>query len=205
MNEPETSKQPAAEAVTIKKYANRRLYNTATSSYVTLDHLCQMVKDGVEFSVYDAKSGDDITRSVLTQIIVEEESKSGQNLLPISFLRQLIGFYGNNMQWLVPKYLEQSMGQLSANQGPMQDYFKNAFGGVFPLTTLEEMGKQNMAMIEKAMQVFMPFNIGGVAPGKPAASAPPGAGGGESESQLEEMQRRLNEMAQKLHDIDNKS
>ena len=98
--------------ITIKKYANRRLYNTATSSYVTLDHLCQMVKDGSDFVVYDAKSGDDITRSVLTQIIVEEESK-GQNLLPISFLRQLIGAYGDNMhQMLLPSFLEQSMEAL---------------------------------------------------------------------------------------------
>src|SRR5262249_27016367 len=88
----------------LKKYANRRLYNTATSSYVTLDHLCQMVKDGVEFAVYDAKTGEDITRSVLTQIIVEEEAK-GQNLLPINFLRQLISFYGDNLQFLVPRYL----------------------------------------------------------------------------------------------------
>src|SRR5271170_2931473 len=94
--------------IKIKKYANRRLYNTGTSSYVTLDHLCQMVKDGVDFVVYDAKSGEDITRQVLTQIIVEEEGK-GQNLLPISFMRKLIGFYGNNMQWVIPGYLDYSM------------------------------------------------------------------------------------------------
>src|ERR1700753_2154929 len=95
--------------VVIKKYANRRLYNTATSSYVTLEHLSQMVKDGTNFNVYDAKSGEDLTRTVLTQIIVEEESKDGQTLLPVNFLRQLIGFYGNNMQWLVPKYLDFSL------------------------------------------------------------------------------------------------
>ena len=92
----------ANEPITIKKYANRRLYNTATSSYVTLDHLCQMVQDGVDFTVFDAKTGEDITRSVLTQIIVEEEAK-GHNLLPINFLRQLIGFYGDSMQWMVPR------------------------------------------------------------------------------------------------------
>ena len=98
------------QTVTIKKYANRRLYNTATSSYVTLENLAAMVKEGIEFNVYDAKTSEDITRSVLTQIIVEEESKSGtNNLLPIGFLRQLIGFYGDSMQWMVPKYLEQSM------------------------------------------------------------------------------------------------
>src|ERR1700759_1043379 len=149
--------------VTIKKYANRRLYNTATSCYVTLDHLAAMVKEGVEFNVYDAKSGEDITRSVLTQIIVEEEGKDGQNLLPISFLRQLIGFYGDNMQWLVPKYLDHSMQTLAKNQEQIRGYFQNTFGNMFPFgSTLEEMGKQNMAMFERAMRLFSPFsgNIG---------------------------------------------
>ena len=106
----------ATSAITIKKYATRRLYNTATSSYVTLDHLCQMVKDGQDFVVFDAKTGEDITRQVLTQIIVEEEQKSGHNLLPIGFLRQLIGFYGNNLQWLVPRYLDASMQTVARNQ-----------------------------------------------------------------------------------------
>lgn len=146
------------QTVTIKKYANRRLYNTATSSYVTLDNLSQMVKEGVEFNVYDAKSSEDITRSVLTQIIVEEEGKAGQNLLPISFLRQLIGFYGDNMQWLVPKYLEHSMQTLSKNQEQIRGYFQNTFGNMFPFgSTLEEMGKQNLAMFERAMKMFSPF------------------------------------------------
>jgi polyhydroxyalkanoate synthesis repressor PhaR len=149
------------QTVTIKKYANRRLYNTATSSYVTLDNLSQMVKQGIEFNVYDAKTSEDITRSVLTQIIVEEEGKAGQNLLPISFLRQLIGFYGDNMQWLVPKYLEHSMQSLSKNQEQIRGYFQNTFGSMFPFgTTLEEMGKQNMAMFERAMRMFSPFTIG---------------------------------------------
>jgi polyhydroxyalkanoate synthesis repressor PhaR len=145
-------------SVTIKKYANRRLYNTATSSYVTLDDLAKMVKEGTEFNVYDAKSSEDITRSVLTQIIVEEEGKTEQTLLPISFLRQLIGFYGDNMQWLVPKYLEHSMQSLSKNQEQLRSYFQTAFGGMFPFgTTLEEMGKQNIAMFERAMRMFSPF------------------------------------------------
>lgn len=146
--------------ITIKKYANRRLYNTATSSYVTLDHLCQMVKDGYDFVVYDAKSGDDITRSVLTQIIVEEESK-GQNLLPISFLRQLIGLYGDNMQWMVPRYLEASMQSFSKNQEKMRDYFQTTFGGMFPFGGLDEVSKQNMAMFERAMRMWTPFSEGG--------------------------------------------
>ena len=158
------------QTVTIKKYANRRLYNTATSSYVTLDDLSKMVKEDIEFNVYDAKTSEDITRSVLTQIIVEEESKAGQNLLPINFLRQLIGFYGDNMQWLVPKYLEHSMESLSKNQDQIRNYFQSTFGGIFPFgSTFEEMGKQNMAMFERTMRMFAPFGLN--ADGQPATSA----------------------------------
>src|ERR1700733_4382629 len=147
--------------VTIKKYANRRLYNTATSSYVTLDHLSAMVKEGVEFNVYDAKTGEDITRSVLTQIIVEEEGKTGQNLLPIGFLRRLIGFYGDNMQWLVPKYLDHSLQSLSKNQEQIRDYFQSTIGGLFPFgNTLEQMSKQNLAVFEQTMRMFSPFGGG---------------------------------------------
>src|ERR1700739_1427036 len=129
--------------IVIKKYANRRLYNTATSSYVTLDDLSAMVKEGGEFVVYDAKTGEDITRSVLTQIIVEEESK-GQTLLPISFLRQLISFYGDSLQGVVPQYLEMSMTQFARNQEQMRRYMQNAFG-FNPFQQFESMGKQNMA------------------------------------------------------------
>ncbi|WP_119461456.1 polyhydroxyalkanoate synthesis repressor PhaR [Rhodospirillaceae bacterium SYSU D60014] len=151
---------PADKApITIKKYANRRLYNTATSSYVTLDHLCQMVKEGVDFVVYDAKTGDDITRSVLTQIIVEEEAK-GQNLLPIAFLRQLISFYGDNLQFLVPRYLEHSMESFARNQEQMRTYIQDTFGGMFPFGRFEEMGKQNIAFFERAMKMFSPIHNG---------------------------------------------
>ena len=155
--------------ITIKKYANRRLYNTATSSYVTLDHLCQMVKDGVDFVVYDAKTGDDITRAVLTQIIVEEESK-GQNLLPITFLRQLISLYGDNLQFIVPRYLEHMMQTFATNQDHMRQTMKDTFGGMFPFNNIEQMSKQNMALFESAMKMFAPL---GETPaensGKPAA------------------------------------
>jgi polyhydroxyalkanoate synthesis repressor PhaR len=165
-----TMSDATKSTVTIKKYANRRLYNTATSSYVTLDDLAKMVKEGVEFNVYDAKSSEDITRSVLTQIIVEEEGKAEHTLLPINFLRQLIGFYGDNMQWLVPKYLEHSMQTLSKNQEQLRTYFQTAFGGMFPFgTTLEEMGKQNLAMFERAMRMFSPF--GGTMSGMTGSSA----------------------------------
>lgn len=163
---------PKAAPVVIKKYANRRLYNTATSAYVTLDHLSQMVKDKTDFVVYDAKSGEDITRSVLTQIIVEEESKGGQTLLPISFLRQLISFYGDSLQGVVPQYLEMSMTQFARNQEQMRSYMQNAFG-FNPFQQFESMGKQNMAMFENAMRMFNPFAAGGQPGAGPAQASPP--------------------------------
>jgi polyhydroxyalkanoate synthesis repressor PhaR len=184
----------------VKKYANRRLYDTGRSSYVTLDDLCDMVKKGYDFVVYDAKSGDDITRSVLTQIIVEEESK-GQNLLPISFLRQLISFYGDSMQWVVPRYLEYSMHSLSRNQEQMRDYFQNTFGGVFPFGTLEEVGKQNIAMFERAMRMFAPFP--GTEGGTPEMPTPPQPGApmptrSEADRAIGELQQRLDELQRQL-------
>lgn len=147
----------AKPPIIIKKYANRRLYNTATSSYVTLDHLCQMVKDGADFVVYDAKSGDDITRTVLTHIIVEEESK-GETMLPISFLRQLISLYGDSMQWMVPRYLEYSMQVFVRNQEKMREYVQQAMDGMFPFSSLEEMSRHNIAIFESAIRMFSPFS-----------------------------------------------
>lgn len=191
--------------IKIKKYANRRLYNTGTSSYVTLDHLCQMVKDGVDFVVHDAKTGEDITRSVLTQIIVEEEAKSGQNMLPVSFLRQLISFYGNNLQALVPRYLETSMQAFARNQEQMSQYM-SSLGGLFPFgQQLEEMGKQNMALFQNAMKMFSPFKFENGKGGGEAPTPSAGASGeptSEDELQrlhkeLEEMQRRLGELSRK--------
>ena len=184
--------------VTIKKYANRRLYNTATSSYVTLDDLCQIVKQGIEFTVFDAKTGEDITRSVLTQIIVEEEGKGGQNLLPISFLRQLIGFYGDSLQGLVPRYLEQSMMSFIQNQEHMRDYMRNALGGLFPFNQFEEMGKQNMAMMEKAMKMFAPFAREGQAKANPEAT-PSGSGGGGDK--LGELQKQIDALQKQVQDL----
>ncbi len=190
--------------VTIKKYANRRLYNTATSSYVTLDHLCQMVKDGVEFVVVDAKSGEDITRSVLTQIIVEEEGK-GDNLLPISFLRQIISFYGDNMQrMLLPSYLEHSMKMFSENQERMQSYMQDAMGGMggmFPFSSLEEMGKQNMAIFEQAMKMFSPMGAEqGSAPGSREPDTP-----SSEEDTVADLQEKLNALQQQLNSMAKKS
>ena len=180
--------------ITIKKYANRRLYNTATSSYVTLDHLSQMVKQGVDFIVYDAKSGDDITRSVLTQIIVEEEGK-GQNLLPISFLRQLIGFYGDSMQWMVPSYLDYSMQAFTRNQEQMREYFQSAVGGIFPFNGFEEMSKHNLGLFDRAMRMFTPF---GAADFAQLARPPEFTKAAEPDKPLEALQRRVDELQQQL-------
>jgi polyhydroxyalkanoate synthesis repressor PhaR len=180
--------------VVIKKYANRRLYNTATSSYVTLDDLSRMVKEGSEFVVYDAKTGEDITRAVLTQIIVEEEQK-GQNLLPISFLRQLISLYGDSMQWLVPRYLEHAMTTFAHNQEQMRKNLQEAFGGLFPFGPLEEMGKQNLALFEKTMKMFAPFPA--MTPTDKARSdKPPEERPGDAS--LKELTDRLNVLQQQI-------
>lgn len=141
--------------VVVKKYANRRLYNTESSSYITLDTLADMVRQGRDFVVYDAKTGDDITRSVLTQIIVEEESK-GSNLLPTGFLRQLIGFYGDSMQSVVPRYLEQALTTFARQQEQVRLTMKQTVGNFFPFG-IEEVSRQNMAVIERAMSLFSPF------------------------------------------------
>lgn len=193
--------------ITIKKYANRRLYNTATSSYVTLDHLAQMVKEGTQFAVFDAKSGDEITRSVLTQIIVEEEAK-GQNLLPVSFLRHLISFYGDSLQGLVPSYLEQSMQSFATNQEKMRDYMKETMGGLNPFGSFEEMNKQNMVMFENAMRMFAPqfykegenkeTDVGRKTDEKPSQSAEKAGDDLEKmKAQLEAMQQQLSKLSQK--------
>jgi polyhydroxyalkanoate synthesis repressor PhaR len=195
---------PDVAPVIIKKYANRRLYNTATSSYVTLDNLSRMVREGGDFIVYDAKTGDDITRSVLTQIIVEEEQKGGQNLLPISFLRQLIGFYGDNMQWLVPRYLEYTMKSFSKNQDQMRQNLHNSFGGLFPFGPFEEMSKQNIAIFEKAMKMFSPFpnetgEANGQAPSPASAAPPPPAPA--AEGSIRELTERLNALQSQIESL----
>ena len=167
--------------VTIKKYANRRLYNTATSSYVTLDDLCKMVKDGVDFAVYDAKTGEDITRSALTQIIVEHEGK------------------GDNMQhMMLPRYLDHSMQLFSENQERMQAHMRNALGGMTPFGSLDEMGKQNTALFEQAMKMFSPL--------AQTSENPPAEGDrkddtvAELQDKLDQLQRQLNEMPGKRKD-----
>jgi polyhydroxyalkanoate synthesis repressor PhaR len=181
------------QPVVIKKYANRRLYNTATSSYVTLDDLSRMVKQGNEFVVFDAKTSEEITRAVLTQIIVEEEQK-GQNLLPISFLRQLISLYGDSMQWLVPRYLEHAMTTFARNQEQMRKSLQDAFGGLFPFGPLEEMGKQNLALFEQTMKMFSPF------PSGTAGDRPRPAEEGR-EATLDELRQRINVLQQQIDQL----
>ena len=144
--------------VVVKKYANRRLYNTETSSYITLDNLADMIRAGRDFVVYDAKSGEDITRGVLTQIIVEEESK-GTSMLPTAFLRQLIGFYGDSLQGVVPRYLESAMSSFARQQQQLRQVVQQTFSPFIP-TSVEEMSRQNMAVIERAMSMFNPFHRG---------------------------------------------
>ncbi len=156
-----------SDPVTIKKYANRRLYNTGTSTYVTLDDLAEMVKRGEDFVVEDAKSGDDITHAVLTQIIFELENKDGQNMLPIPFLRQLIAFYGDQMQMVVPSYLEQSMAAFSKDQERIREQMTAVFSGQpidavnQPLKAIEEQTRRNMEMFQQAMSMFTPFGAPG--------------------------------------------
>lgn len=188
----------APDTITIKKYANRRLYNTATSSYVTLDDLATMVQGGIEFTVHDAKTNEDITRAVLTQIIVEQEAK-GNNLLPTGFLRQLISFYGDNLQGVVPQYLDMTMQSFARNQEQMRSYMENAFGGMYPFSSFEEVGRKNMAMFEQAMNMMTPFNQQ-----DDAAEEVPADNGDEPESaealdtmkaQLEAMQKQLDTLS----------
>jgi len=207
---------PKSAPVVIKKYANRRLYNTATSAYVTLEHLSTMVKEKTDFVVYDAKTGDDITRSVLTQIIFEEESKGGQTLLPIPFLRQLISFYGDSLQGVVPQYLEMSMAQFARNQEQMRKYMQNAFG-FNPFQQFEAMGKQNMAMLENAMRMFNPFQRGQDGqkggPGTPAAAngqeppktETPTALAPANDTAIDDLKRKLDELQNQLAELSKKS
>jgi polyhydroxyalkanoate synthesis repressor PhaR len=193
------------ETVVIKKYANRRLYNTAASSYVTLDHLSEMVREGTDFIVLDAKTGDDITRSVLTQIIFEQESR-GQNLLPVQFLRRLIRFYGDQMQGFLPPYLEMSMESFAKAQDKMRENMSRAFGATTPMAAFEEQTQRNIALFQQAMQAWTPFPGAGMSnfpgmPGAPRAAATEDDTDSKDEQlallreQMAAMQKQLDAMA----------
>ena len=188
------------QPITIKKYANRRLYNTGTSTYVTLEDLASMVKAGEDFLVHDAKTGEDITRQVLAQIIFEQENKEGQSLLPIAFLRQLIRFYGDSMQMLVPRYLEVSIESLTREQEKFRQQLAQTFGvGAFP--SLEEQVRRNMDMFERAFAMFAPFARREAQAGEAAAEpGKPASKGGDIDDlkrQLEEMQKKVDRLSEK--------
>jgi polyhydroxyalkanoate synthesis repressor PhaR len=199
--------------VTIKKYANRRLYNTGTSTYVTLEDLATMVKAGDDFLVHDAKTGEDITRQVLAQIIFEQENKEGQSLMPIAFLRQLIRFYGDSMQMLVPRYLEVSIDSLTREQEKFREQIAQAFGGS-PFGALEDQVRRNMELFERTFSMFTPFTKreGQAAAEHDKDKGTPQPGGGEGNSasgggdidglkrQMEEMQKRLDQLSDKDKD-----
>ena len=192
MSTPNSDKQSDGRPVVVKKYANRRLYNTATSSYVTLDDLARMIKSGGDFVASDAKTGEDITRSVLTQIIVEQEQK-GQNLLPISFLRQLIGLYGDSMQFLVPGYLEQAMLAFAQNQEQMRRNLQATLG-IFPFGQFEEMGKQNMALFERALRMLAPYRPEEKSPSPAAEASRPD----DEDPRLKRLEAQIDALTQQL-------
>lgn len=190
----------ARKPITIKKYANRRLYHTGTSTYVTLDDLAAMVKAGEEFAVFDAKTGEDITRSVLTQIIFEQEGKTGQNLLPVAFLRQLISYYGDSMQALVPSYLEYSIQTLAQNQQKFREQMQSTFGSDV-ITAMEEQVQKNMGMFRDALKMFTPFGLAGTAaPQAQSHAKAPTQDRGDIDTlkqQLDEMQKRIDKLSQR--------
>jgi polyhydroxyalkanoate synthesis repressor PhaR len=194
---------PPGERVVIKKYANRRLYNTASSSYVTLEHLADMVKKGVDFVVYDAKTNEDITRTVLTQIIFEEESQ-GQSLLPIQFLRQLIGFYGDSMQAFLPSYLELSLATFAQQQERLRTQLA-AFGQTTGMGAYEEQIRQNLALFDRAMKMFSPFAFAKTGEAGAAAPAPKAESSPSQDEAMAELRKRMEEMQAQIEKLASKS
>ena len=195
MADSKTTTEPEAETgakpVVIKKYANRRLYNTATSAYVTLESLSDMVREGADFTVQDAKTGEDITRAVLTQIIFEQESRGGA-LLPVQFLRRLIRFYGTQMQGFVPAYLELSMESFAKSQESWRDQINKAWGGRSPMVLFEDQARQNMALFEQALKLWAPLT-----PPKKEEPVVADDSLGDLKKQLEAMQKQLDILAKK--------
>ena len=183
-------KKPSDGIVVIKKYANRRLYNTETSSYITLDHLAAMTREGREFKVVDARTDEDITHNVLTQIIMEEEGRGEKPMLPVNFLRQLITMYGDSMQSMVPGYLEASMDSFRRNQAQ----FKSAVEGAFANTPLAEITKRNMAMFEAATKAFKP---GGATPAAPTPASPGAADDGK-DAEIAALKAELSRLKDKV-------
>ncbi|MBN9246272.1 MAG: polyhydroxyalkanoate synthesis repressor PhaR [Hyphomicrobium sp.] len=198
---------PKREAVVIKKYANRRLYNTETSTYVTLEDLAKMVRGDRDFVVYDAKNGDDLTHAVLTQIIVEQESREGgQALLPIPFLRQLIRFYDDSIARMVPSYLQFSLEHLAKEQSRFREQFASAFSNpAAAFDFYQQQARQNMAMFEQAMSMWASFGTPGKG-GKPGEGQAPGAAATSGEptgdrDELSELKSQLSAMQQKIEKL----
>ena len=185
---------------TIKKYANRRLYNKASSTYITLEDLSTMVKEGVDFVVYDAKTNEDLTRTVLTQIIFEEESR-GEALLPVQFLRQLIGYYGNQMQGVLPSYLELSLNNFTRQQEQLREQFGRTFGAAPGAGIMDEAVKQNIAMFERAMKMFSPFAYARPDEPAPAKTAPEPAAAPAADETLDALKRQMAEMQAQIEKL----
>jgi polyhydroxyalkanoate synthesis repressor PhaR len=201
-DKPQGGKTRAGDVVVIKKYANRRLYNTSTSAYVTLEDLAKMVRDGVEFVVFDAKTNEELTRQILTQIIFEEESR-GEALLPVQFLRQLIGFYGGQMQGVLPSYLEMSLESFSRQQEQYRTQVAKAFSGGPTGSLMEEAVKQNMAIFQNAMKMFPAFTgaYGARAEPEAAKDAAPETAPSAANDPLAEMRRQMDEMRAQIERI----
>ena len=195
-----TSKDAGNKVAVVKKYANRRLYNTATSSYVTLDDLSKMVRAGEHFVDYDAKNGEDLTRSILTQIILEEDGK-GRNLLPISFLRQVISFYDDSLRAFLPRYLELSMENFARNQEQIRRYIEGTLGRFFPMGPFEDMARQNMAMLQRAAHMFTP-TPGANENGEAAPAAFPGAAFDDNTSrQIKELNDKIEDLQKQISEL----
>jgi len=190
-------KEKSDDVIIIKKYANRRLYNTDSSSYITLDHLAEMTREGVEFQVIDAKSGADITHQILTQIIMDEEA-AGSQMLPVAFLRDLIGMYGNSMQAMVPHYLEMSMAQFRENQLKMRKAFEDSMGS----NPLAKLAQQNMAMFKAATDAFMPGMVKG-APEEGEAKAEDAKPSAQSSDDLDELRKQMAAMKEQIDKLSN--
>lgn len=199
--------------VVIKKYANRRLYNTGTSSYVTLEDLAEMIRRDEEFTVQDAKSGEDITHPVLTQIIFELENKGGQNMLPVSFLRQLISFYGDQMQMVVPSFLEQSMIAFAKEQERFREQMQKTMGQTpmdmmnmsSPMKAMEEQTRRNVEMFQNAMRMFTPFPMPGTEAEDKSATPVPAdksAVATEKSDDLRDLKDQIAAMQRKLDSMD---
>jgi polyhydroxyalkanoate synthesis repressor PhaR len=186
----------------VKKYANRRLYNTGSSRYVTLDDLSQMVRQGQHFVVHDAKTGEDLTRSILTQIILEEDGK-GRNLLPISFLRQLISFYDDSLRAFLPRYLELSMENFAGNQEQIRRYIEGTLGRFFPMNQFEDMARQNMALFQRAASLLNPLTgtDGERAQQAAAGAAAPSSEAYDTSLQIKELNERIEALQKQLGEL----